>query len=189
MRKLFLIGFCFIFSLIGCGKQKLQQQLAEFMRKEVAIPDGMRQMVEGRDTVVLNPVAGAARLVVWVDSIACSSCSLNQMFRYSEMIEYRNETGEEFVPLFLFSPPRAKIEEVILLLRYSQFDYPVFIDESNAFRRTNPHIPADSRFHTFLLDGNGKVLLIGDPVQNSELWKLYKTTVAGLINEDNPHAE
>jgi hypothetical protein len=160
----------------------------------------MRQMVGWRDSVVLDPTAGAARLVVWTDSVACSSCRLGNMFQYDEIIGYRggtetgagnaNETSgddvetrteEGFEPIFIFSPPRVKIDEVLLTLERTRFDYPVFIDEKGLFPATNPHIPSDSRFHTFLLDRGGKVVLVGDPVNNPRLWDLYKTTIAELV--------
>jgi hypothetical protein len=79
------------------------------------------------------------------------------------------------------SPPQAKLDEVLRTLEMVQFDYPVFIDEHGAFPAANPHIPADSRFHTFLLDKNGKVVVVGDPVNNPDLWELYKKTIAELI--------
>lgn len=62
--------------------------------------------------------------------------------------------------------------------------YPALIDENGLFPAANPHIPADSRFHTFLLDKNGKVILIGDPVNNPPLWELYKSTITTLIEND-----
>jgi hypothetical protein len=83
--------------------------------------------------------------------------------------------------MFIFSPPMAKIDEVFQALRHSVLDFPVFIDEKQAFLKANPHIPADNRFHTFLIDKNGKVVLVGDPVNNPQLWELYKTTITTLI--------
>jgi len=103
------------------------------------------------------------------------------MFQYMEVIDYRKEVGEAFTPVFVFSPPRAKVDEVLRTIEATQFDYPAFIDEKQAFATDNPHIPDDRRFHTFLLDKNGKVVLVGDPVNNPGLWELYKTTITLLI--------
>jgi hypothetical protein len=77
---------------------------------------------------------------------------------------------------------QKQLEEVIKTLRIAQFDYPLFLDERQAFPAANPHIPADNRFHTFLLDKNGKVVLVGDPVNNPPLWEFYKTTITTLID-------
>jgi hypothetical protein len=102
------------------------------------------------------------------------------MFEYAEIIDFRKET-EGFLPLFVFSPPCAKIDEVIRTLDVWEFDYPLLLDGSGAFSAANPHIPTDNRFHTFLIDKNGKVVLVGDPVNNPALWELYKTTITTLI--------
>jgi hypothetical protein len=138
-------------------------------------------MFAGSDSVVVNPNNGMARLFVYVDSVACSSCRLKIMHEYTKFVYYHKETGGSFVPLFVFSPPRDKIEEMIQTLKETRFDYPVFIDENQAFPAANPHIPTDNRFHTFLIDKNGKVVLVGDPVNNPALWELYKTTISTLI--------
>jgi hypothetical protein len=106
------------------------------------------------------------------------------MFEYKELVDYRKEIGHRFVPIFLFSPPKDKIDEVSKVIEFNEFDHPVFLDEHQAFPKANPHIPADNRFHTFLIDKNGKVVLVGDPVNNPQLWELYKTTIATLIEND-----
>lgn len=170
--------------LISCGDHNLHRELEVFTEKEVVVPVELRQMVDGRDSLVLNSGDRSARLIVWVDSVACSSCRINQMFQYTEMIDFRKESGDGFVPLFVFSPPRAKIDDVKLTLKHSGLQFPLFIDERGLFAAANPHIPTDSRFHTFLLDKNGKVVLVGDPVNNPPLWELYKTTITQLIEND-----
>jgi hypothetical protein len=170
--------------LLSCKNYKLQRELEKFTLKETVVPDRMRQILGRRDSTVLNPTVGVARMVVWADSIACSSCRLSNIFEYDEIIHFREEVGEEYIPIFLFSPPRTKIGEVIQTLESIRFDYPVFIDEKGLFSAANPHIPADNRFHTFLIDKNGKVELFGDPVNNPQLWELYKKTIALLIDND-----
>jgi len=122
-----------------------------------------------------------ARLVFWVDQKECSSCRIGQMFRYEHIVDYSSEADERFVPVFVFSPAKDKVEEVLIALRYGEFAYPVLLDERGMFAAANPHIPADSRFHTFLLDRDGKVVLVGDPVNNPGLWELYKETITRLV--------
>lgn len=183
LKRQFLFLCCgiFILGLASCETQKLQKALERFIQKEVIIPQGILQMTQGIDTIMLNPTAGDARLVVYVDSLDCSPCRLGHMYDYEEIIEYHDEIGAEFVPVFIFSPPRAKVKEVMLSLKMTDFNYPVFIDTNHIFGSSNTHIPEDKRFHTFLLDKNGQVILVGDPVNNPSLWKLYKQTISQLI--------
>ncbi len=52
-------------------------------------------------------------------------------------------------------------------------------DSSRLFLTTNP-IPSDYRFHTFLLDKDNRVVLVGSPIGNPKMWELYKSTIARL---------
>ncbi len=179
MRTLLIL--CLAAVLTGCGRQKTQKQYDELVAKDIVVPSGMRQLVGGRDSIVLNPAAGAAKLVVWVDSTDCSPCRVGQLFQYYKVINYREEKGEEFAPIFIFSPSRDNLGDVMEALKNSEFDFPVFVDENYSFKKANSHIPADNKFHAFLLDKNGKVGLVGDPTRYPDLWELYKTTIATLI--------
>ncbi len=138
-------------------------------------------MVGGQDSIVLNPASGLAKFVVYINSDVCSSCHLKQMIEYAEVIDFCKEMGESYLPIFIFSPSQVKMGEVIQTLKSTRFDYPILLDEKGLFPAANPHIPADKRFHTFLLDRNGKVVLVGDPLHNPQLWELYKTTITRLI--------
>jgi len=54
-----------------------------------------------------------------------------------------------------------------------QIDYPLIIDKNNEFLFIN-HLPEnDTRFHTFLLNENYQIILIGSPLHNRELETLY----------------
>lgn len=49
----------------------------------------------------------------------------------------------------------------------------IYLDSLNVFSRQNPHVPDGVLYHTFLMDGKGNVLLVGDPVRNSDVNKLF----------------
>ena len=38
--------------------------------------------------------------------------------------------------------------------------------------KNNPHIPQENIYHTFVIDKNGKVLLVGNPFQNDKMTAL-----------------
>ena len=45
------------------------------------------------------------------------------------------------------------------------------------FLKLNPHIPSERRFHTFLLDNNNNVILIGDPTKNRKIKNMIYNTL------------
>jgi len=53
------------------------------------------------------------------------------------------------------------------------FDYPVLIDTLGEFEKLNVHLPKDRAFHTFLLDENNNVILVGDPLYNKMIRKMF----------------
>lgn len=52
------------------------------------------------------------------------------------------------------------------------FTYPIFLDKNAKFR-TNNNLPENKMYHTMLLNQEGKVIIIGDPVNNPALLKIY----------------
>ena len=63
-------------------------------------------------------------------------------------------------------------------VRSLKFATSIYLDSSNSFHHNNPQIPNDQRFHTFLLNGDKKILLVGDPVKNEKINKLFQEIVA-----------
>ena len=50
-------------------------------------------------------------------------------------------------------------------------------------------VPEDVRFHTFLLDGDNVIRLVGDPRGNEKLWKLYLGEIERLKLEEKTTAD
>lgn len=50
---------------------------------------------------------------------------------------------------------------------------PIYVDTLGVFNRNNRHIPSNPELHTFLLDSNGYVLLVGNPLENEKIEKLF----------------
>lgn len=173
------------FLSVSCKNYKLEKKLKKFIQHEIVVPNNLRQIAgEGDEPEIIDTESVSARLIVYVDSLECSSCKVGHMYEYNEITDYRNVAGEQYLPMFIFSPPGRAVKELLYRIRSSHFEYPVFLDESGAFPKANPHVLADSRFHTFLLDKNGRIILVGDPVRNQPLWELYKTTIKQLIDNE-----
>lgn len=41
------------------------------------------------------------------------------------------------------------------------------------FARENPHLPREAMYHTFLLDEENRVVLVGDPSRNERIKELF----------------
>jgi hypothetical protein len=164
--------------------------LEVFHGTPITISDNLRVITNGKkDSLHFDISDKFARFIVYVDSLECSSCRAGRMYEYNGVIDFRDSVGMQFMPIFIFSPPERVVEELLYQVRVSYFDYPILLDDSGLFPIINPHIPTDPRFHTFLLDKNGKVVLVGDPVHNPGLWELYKKTITELIENGGTLAQ
>lgn len=77
--------------------------------------------------------------------------------------------------LTIFSPDEGELDNVMRQLIISDLDIPIYVDVNKAFQKQNPSIPRDMRFHYFLLDNDGKPLLIGNPITSDKIMRLLQT--------------
>ena len=48
----------------------------------------------------------------------------------------------------------------------------IYVDSLFAFRKQNKNLPVEQKYHSFLLDKLGHVILVGNPLQNSKIEEL-----------------
>jgi hypothetical protein len=88
---------------------------------------------------------------------------------------------ENFGVIVIMNP--SDIETADYTLADMRFHHTVFYDLDGSFERLNPHLPANELFHTFLLNKDNKVVLVGNPIRNEMLWKLYKEQIQNKIRQ------
>ena len=78
-------------------------------------------------------------------------------------------SNNEFYNIFIINPDSKAKKE--LKLKYLEKSIPqtIFVDSANIFMKVNPNMPSESMFHTFLLDENNKVILVGNPMFNKQI--------------------
>jgi len=54
---------------------------------------------------------------------------------------------------------------------------PVFVDSCYAFTRINPFIPHNTIMHTFLLNQNDSIVLVGNPLRNKKIEELVQKII------------
>ena len=171
-RCLFLINLVLICS---CNSEnKLKQDLAQLQSRKISISlDKMQHQINGRDTFMTDFTDSQLKLVVYSDSSACSSCIINKMYLWDSFIKYAEKYKCRLKFYFIFSPKQADLEIVMRDLKANSFDYPIFIDSEGIFAKETPHLPKNSQLHTFLLDKNNKIILVGNPLNNKKIESLF----------------
>lgn len=79
--------------------------------------------------------------------------------------------------MFIFK--LAKEEDLINTLIEFDFDYPVIFDINDEFIKKNKFIN-HPLFYVFLLNEDNKIIMLGNPIGNNNLWTLYKEQIKML---------
>lgn len=170
--KISTIAFylCLILGLCSCGNSRKKDAvlLAELTRSELILPP--------------DPTTNQPRILVYVGEGECGVCSLRLPEWYTKINELR-QTGIDSVQVLFVVEEREmpRMEAAVAESHIARIREIVAIrpDSARLFLTTNP-IPSDYRFHTFLLDKDNRVVLVGSPIGNPKMWELYKSTIARL---------
>ena len=173
MKPLDLIILLLTIFLSACqDKQKeiITLLVKEWQGKQILFPENMVFTRFASDTTNFVIPTSDYKVLVFVDSIGCTSCKL-QLSRWKEFIRYTDSISQKNIPFLFFFQFDDQWEIHSLLIRYN-FDKPICLDRSDSLNQLN-HFPKDIRFQVFLLDKNNKVVVIGNPVHNPNVKELY----------------
>lgn len=179
-QLLFFICFCAI--LCGCQgnkqKDKARKIVNEWIGKEIKFPEGIPCQLADKETICTDVTNRTYKVVAYTDSAGCTSCRLKLADWKRVIAEADSLFPGKMDFIFFFQPKTRDLKELVYLLKRDKFDHPVFIDTENRINGMN-HFPSEMEYQCFLLDLNNKVILVGNPTLNPNVWELYKQQVGG----------
>ena len=153
------------------NKKKLEAELQLFTETAIILPDNMlakncdEQAVP--DTTLLSR---PLKMVVYINQDGCQDCKLRTLLPlYMFILE--NQHIERFGVIIILNA--SDMEAADYTITEMRFRRTIFYDIDGSFERLNPHLPENERFHTFLLNEENKIVLIGNPVHDEKLKKRY----------------
>ncbi len=72
------------------------------------------------------------------------------------------------------APKPSEMDDINLELGVTDLQSSVYIDTSYEFRKLNPSMPIDNKYHSFLLGENNEILFVGSPIKNEKVKNIYK---------------
>ena len=179
-KPIYLILALFVTCLLSsCQKteaERLEQLLQKWYEKEITFPKNPSFTVYGEKESDFTIPEDGYKLVHYVDSVGCTSCKLN-LGKWKEYITYLDSvTGHRVSCLFFIHATQKR--EVKIALKENRFEHPVCLDVENEFYRLNK-FPMEPMFQTFLLDGDNRIVGMGDPVKNPRVKELYLNLISG----------
>lgn len=156
-------------------KKEITQIVKEWQAKEIVFPANLIFTKHGKDTLDYEVPVSTYKILMYVDSIGCTSCKLH-LHKWREFISEVDSLTNGSVPILFFFHPKD-VREVSYLLKRDGIDIPVCIDVKDEMNLIN-RFPAHQEFQTFLLNGENKVLYIGNPVQNIRIKEMYLSEIS-----------
>ncbi len=123
----------------------------------------------GKDSVYTSNTK--RKYVMFVDSIHCSECFLNQLENYfplNDSIQLVN--GEMIV---ILQPSKSNMGKLCHRIEREEYPFWCILDSEREFNHKNSKIPKNHKLHSFGLDENNNIILIGDPTKNQRINDLY----------------
>ena len=130
------------------------------------------------------------KIVVFHDRNQCSNCQLGRISDWDEIIAQLDSIQPAVPVYFIIAPPKEELNAIrqkILELKLQR--YRIEIDSTNRFMQQNKAIPADALFHTLLLDGQNRIVVVGSPLFNNKMWKIYCSEIKRLCEQDGKSYE
>ena len=162
-------------------ENKIAHLVSEWQGKRIQFPENLTFTRYLTDTTDFQIPQSEYKVLIYVDSMGCTSCKL-QLHKWKELIEYTDSVTQGKVPFLFFMHPKDKLE-IQYLLRGNEFDLPVCIDLKNKLDKLN-HFKTDTTLQVFLLDNNNKVIVTGNPINDTKTKELYLKQITG---KDNPN--
>lgn len=183
MRKLVYYMFLLIVNTslyCACSSQKkeLKGIVKHMQSQTISIPYNRMNLWTPDSILAISPWEKAKlKFVHYVDSATCSSCYLHKVTNYELLFNMEKVSNNEFFNLFIINPDNNT--KRILESEYYDKLIPstIFVDSANIFRKINPTIPSEMMYHTFLLDENDKVILVGNPMVNPKIEQMLISMV------------
>ncbi len=160
--------------LVSSCSSSVNEELGQFRHKTIMFPEsGLLKKYYSPDSVKHSTV----KLVKYISGDDCTSCMLNAMI-HEEKLNRSTDLYSMLEEVYVISVTKAFLDKIESKLYMGRTEACVYIDTCNAFLSANPQIPDNEMFHTFVINNEGKVLMVGNPFQNEKMEALFKKVIA-----------
>ena len=154
------------------SKRKLKAELRKFQETAITFPDNLlAKHYDNQVSPDRSLLDRPFKMVVYVNQEGCQDCRLHALLPWIYMFILENRHFENFGVIMILNT--SDMESTDDTLEELRFRHTVFYDLDGSFEFLNPHLPKNERYHTFLLNEENKVILVGNPIRNEKLKKLY----------------
>ena len=180
-----VISFLFIITIINCvactNTSTIRREVLQLQSRPIDLPLG--KMIKLNNHISRQDDLGdnnKLKLIHYISSSECSICEIETLLFWDVLLDSLNRSDID--PIVIIDPGiRFSIGQIKNSYLESSFSYPVYIDTGAVFLTTNPHIPKDNTLHTFLVDENNNVVIVGNPINNQYVKELLNDYIIDEI--------
>lgn len=180
--KILIAAYCVLTAIIliatyrisNASKRTLEQQIITMHGIPINLNfESAKAFFCGRDTTYMS--SPVKKLIMFADSTMCSGCFIGKLAEYFEV----NDTilFRHFQLLVVMHPKSGYQDEVILRLQHEKFPFWCIVDSHGEFIKNNQNIPDNKLLHTFTIDEENRIILVGDPKGNNRIMNLLIKTI------------
>ena len=170
------------------NNQKITESLQKLQSAPITVNiDKMAAYFEG-DTITNQSFSSdAMKMVFYVDSSLCNSCTMGRLHEWQPIITKTDECNDNVDFFFIFSPSKKDIRSTKMTIKNSILKNAIHLDILGMFRQANPHIPNNPHLHTFLLDKDNNVILAGNPLTNTKINEIFFKLIHSNSETEHTH--
>ena len=152
--------------IVSCGRIKIKKKLSEMQGRSLRLSFDDMLYIGGKD----NPCkTKELTWIVYHDSVNCKPCLIGHLPDWDSI---RNHPTTDCV--FIFSAKPEEVSQYVKAYKENYIVAKVYLDTAEVFLKSNPQIPKETIYHTFLIDNHDSILLVGNPIRNEGVCRIYE---------------
>ena len=167
LENLKLFFLCILLLFCSC-----QRNLNKYKGFKIEIPRGLECVATQDDTIAVGMCASNYKYIIFVDSLSCSSCSINQLPRWLSLVNYATDNPEQLSLYFIFESKKEFVDFNRKSLFHANIYYPLFLDTCTMFRSTNSYV-VNGGVNSFMIDSANRVVLVGDILKSKRVLREF----------------
>ena len=171
-----------LFMLASCNRIHNYMVLKKFYDKQMDF-SGEYWKVTSDTAITSDPsmALGPVNLISFLDEHLCTPCLSNYL---NAALRYTYSFDSDSLKYICIAYPRELSDLRESINGLSSKEITIFYDVNNTFFEKNHLIYLKQNApKSFLVDRNGKIILVGDPITSEPLYKLYKQSIRNLLDE------
>ena len=191
-RKIFSVAFVLIIlpMVVSCNsRDKIGKEMKAFYGSHIELPTDSMINVSTRPQAEMYKYARCI-YIMYVDSTSCSDCAISKLADWSQLnltVAFRKGILRY---MLIVSPKQHQRIHVLNIIKgdslFNKYVY-IDIDTTGIFERKNPNLPTNKLLHTFLVNKQKYVELIGNLMANEKIKNMLTKILDNNQKEGRMH--